>query len=117
MRTINWILSSVLITAIANINAQAGTVQDERAAREECSANSEAGMRQCLGKKASASAAELKMAEEKIRQILVNWDEDVKYVNLAKSRFEASNKEFVRYREAQCAFKASLGGGADRQRP
>lgn|GEM_PF-4538608 len=37
---------------------------------------------------------------------------DVKHIDLAKSKFEASNKGVLRYREAECAFKASLGGGA-----
>jgi hypothetical protein len=98
--------------AIAGSNAWAGIVQDERAAREECSAYSQAGMRDCLAEKARASEIALKRAEGKARSKLGKWIEDAKYVSLAKARLEASNKEFVRYREIQCAFNSSLGGGA-----
>ncbi|MFC5475003.1 lysozyme inhibitor LprI family protein [Paraherbaspirillum soli] len=100
------------MAAITSCNAWAGTVQSERAAREECSAYSQAGMRECLAKKANASAAELSKAENKVRRTLAKWDEDTKYVNLAKAKFETSNKEFGRYRDAHCAFDVSLGGGA-----
>jgi C4-dicarboxylate-specific signal transduction histidine kinase len=109
-------MNAVVLRALAGLvlacDAWAGTVQDERAAREECSAYSEAGMRECLAKKASASSAALKQAEDKVRNTLAKWDEDAKYVSLARSKLEASTKEFTKYRQAHCAFNASLGGGA-----
>ena len=43
---------------------------------------------------------------------LGKWDEDAKYVSSAKTKLQLSNKAFERYREAQCAVSASLGGGA-----
>jgi len=79
---------------------------------EECGAYSQAGMRECLAKKSSESASALKQAERKATATLSNWDEDAKYVALAKDKLKASDAAFERYREAQCAFVASLGGGA-----
>lgn len=112
MHAMNKSFSCVLIAAFTSCNVWAGTVQDERAAREECSAYSQAGMRECLEKKANASAAELKKVEHKVSKTLEKWDEDTKYINLARSKLEASSKEFARYREAHCAFNASRSGGA-----
>lgn len=83
----------------------------ERALREECSAYSQAGMRDCLAKRAESSQKALRQAEEKVANTLSKWDEDNKYVNQAKAELAASNKEFAKYREAQCEFTASLSGG------
>lgn len=87
-------------------------VQDERAAREECSAYSQAGMRECLAKKAHNSEGALRQVEEKTISALSEWDEDAKYIALSKEKLRAANAAFAHYREAQCAFAASLGGGA-----
>ncbi|GAB2851696.1 DUF1311 domain-containing protein [Pseudoduganella ginsengisoli] len=84
----------------------------ERALREECSAFSEAGMRDCLVHHAAQSAKVLKQAEESASAALAKWDEDAKFVRAAKVRLETSGREFLRYRDAHCAFAASLGGGA-----
>ena len=84
----------------------------ERALREECSAFSQAGMRDCLAKKAESSQKALRQAEEKVASTLSNWDEDHKYINQAKVKLAASNKDFAKYRDAQCAFASTLGGGA-----
>jgi len=47
-----------------------------------------------------------------MRKDFFKWKEDKKYVDLAKMRFAASRKAFIEYRDKQCAFAASLGGGA-----
>ena len=112
MYTMNKWFYCVLITTIINVNAWAEDVQDERAAREECSAFSQAGMRECLEKKASASATELKKVEHQVSKTFGKWIHDTQYINLSRSKLEVSSKEFVRYREAHCAFNASLGGSA-----
>ena len=112
MRTITLIglgLTACLPTlALAALSAP---VLDARAVREECSAFSQAGIRDCLAKKAENSQKELRQAEEKVTSILAMWDEDTKYVNLAKAKLAASNTEFAKYRETQCRFSASLSGG------
>ena len=91
---------------------RAAELQNERAALEQCGAFSEAGMRECLAKKARESAAGLRRAEERAIAALSRWDEDARFINLAKEKLKASSKAYAHYRDAQCAFAASLGGGA-----
>jgi Lysozyme inhibitor LprI len=69
-------------------------------------------MQDCLATKARQSEQALRQAEKRVSTALSNWDEDAKYINLAKTKFAALEKAFATYREAQCAFASSLGGGA-----
>ncbi|MFT8886211.1 MAG: lysozyme inhibitor LprI family protein [Acetobacter papayae] len=92
--------------------ASTGPVPSERALREECSAFSQAGMRDCLAKKAENSRKALRQAEENVARTLSKWDEDRKYVSQAMAKLTASNEDFAKYRDVQCAFSSSLGGGA-----
>jgi uncharacterized protein YecT (DUF1311 family) len=79
---------------------------------DECYAYSEAGIRQCLAKNLQKTATALNAAEQKALAALSKWDEEAKYVAAAKEKLRASNAAFAQYREAQCAFAYSLGGGA-----
>jgi len=97
---------------LTSMSAHAASPQNERTIREQCSDASEAGMHDCLEKKARESETALKDAERKTNDALGKWDEDAKYVSSAKTKLQLSNKAFERYREAQCAVSASLGGGA-----
>lgn len=90
----------------------AAELQNERAALEQCGAYAEAGMRECLAKKSHESATSLRRAEEQAIAALSKWDEDAKFVNLAKENLRASSKAYEQYRDAQCTFALSLGGGA-----
>jgi uncharacterized protein YecT (DUF1311 family) len=90
----------------------AAEIQSERGAVEQCGAHSEAGMRKCLAKMSYESSTALKHAEAQAIAALSKWDEDAKYVNLAKEKLRASSKAYEQYRDAQCAFASSLGGGA-----
>ncbi|WP_244206586.1 lysozyme inhibitor LprI family protein [Caballeronia pedi] len=81
------------------------------ALREECSEFSQAGMRDCLAKKADESQQALTRAESNTTSALAKWDEDDKYVRAAKTDFANSNRAFAQYRSAQCKFSASLSGG------
>lgn len=113
MRPMKLIL--VCLTALLPLSTLAAStdpVVGERALREECSAFSQAGMRDCLVKTAETSQKALRQAEEMVAGTLSKWDEDSKYISLAKARLAASSKEFARYRDAHCAFSLSLGGGA-----
>ena len=113
MRPMKLIL--VCLTALLPLSPLAAStdpVVGERALREECSASSQAGMRDCLLKTAETSQKALRQAEEAVADSLSKWDEDSKYVSLAKARLAASSMEFTRYRDAHCAFSLSLGGGA-----
>lgn len=110
MKLIGFCLAACLpVSALAASTAPA---PGERALREECTAFSQVGMRDCLEKKAEDSQQALRQAEGKVLEALSSWDEDRKYIHLAKVKFTASNKDFAKYRDAQCAFASSLGGGA-----
>jgi uncharacterized protein YecT (DUF1311 family) len=113
MRTMNLICVCLAAYLPASTLAASSdlVVPGARALREECSAFSQAGMQDCLAKKAESSQKALLQAEENVASSLSNWDEDNKYVNQAKAKLAASNKEFARYRKAQCEFTASLSGG------
>lgn len=90
----------------------AAEIQSERGALEQCGAHSEAGMRECLAKMSYESSTALKRAEAQAIAALSKWDEDAKYVSIAKEKLKASSKAYEQYRDAQCAFASSLGGGA-----
>ena len=92
--------------------AQGRAPDNEARIREECSANSQGGMRDCLAKHTAESQRMLDNAKNKVSQAIANWDEDQKFVRIAQARLTAATQAFERYREAQCALSASLGGGA-----
>ncbi|MBC8750003.1 uncharacterized protein YecT (DUF1311 family) [Paraburkholderia sp. WC7.3g] len=112
MRTIKLICFG-LVACLPTMVPAASTapVASEKTLREECSAFSQAGMRDCLAEKAEASQKALRRAEEKMAGTLSKWDEDNKYVNQARTKLAASNRKFAEYRETQCDFSASLSGG------
>ena len=90
----------------------AAELPGESGVLEQCGAYSEAGMRECLAKKVTESSTALKRAEDQTFVALSKWDEDAKYVVSAQEKLRGSSKAFAQYREAQCAFTLSLGGGA-----
>jgi uncharacterized protein YecT (DUF1311 family) len=111
MRVMFILLTSALPCATP---ALAVPVQTEAEARAECSGDpgGEAGMRDCLAANALASAAELRRAEAAMREALPRVDEWPRFVAEAKRSFVRANREFIRYRSAQCAFSESLAGSA-----
>ncbi|MGN6808098.1 MAG: lysozyme inhibitor LprI family protein [Trinickia sp.] len=113
MRAIVFVTVFVLSSsALSAASAQAVATQDERTIREQCSGDSEAGMHDCLVKKARESDKALKDAERNAANSLARWDEDANFIGQAQTKLRLSSKAFERYREAQCAFAASIGGGA-----
>ncbi|CAN7408455.1 DUF1311 domain-containing protein [Trinickia sp. LjRoot230] len=113
MHAIKWLVlfAALSFSAAAN-SSRAATLQDERAIREQCSEYAEAGMRDCLDKSVRESEKALNDAERKTLDAISKWDEDAKFIGLAKNKLRSSGKAFTEYRAAQCAFAASLGGGA-----
>ncbi|AVS69033.1 hypothetical protein C8244_00240 [Paracidovorax avenae] len=93
------------------IAVSSGSQDRDIKSREECSAHSQAGMRDCLAKKASDSKDDLRQARNNAISILSKWDEDAQYAGRAKSELAASDKDFEKYRDAHCKFRASLSGG------
>ena len=99
---------------LSALSAQTVSIASERDLRIECSNStpSEAEMTRCLKAKALKSQKELQNTEKKMIKILSEWDEDPSNINIAKANLTAANKEFIKYRDAQCKFNYSLGGGA-----
>lgn len=102
----------VLSLALATHSAGASKPSMQRSVLAECKVNSESRLRQCLARKSLESTAALKRAEDQMHSAISKWDEDERYVTTAKVDLAASGRTFDKYREAQCAFASSLGGGA-----
>ena len=111
MRTMMLIALGCTVFFPLNTDAASSIVQSERALREECSYDI-AGVTECLEKKQRASESDLKRAEDDVHGALSKWDEDAKYIGLSTARLAVSGKAFAKYRQEQCTFAASLGGGA-----
>lgn len=106
------ILAGALSLPDFSNKAWADELQSERTALEQCGAYSQAGMRECLEKESRLSNAALKRAEEQATAALSKWDEDARFIKLAKVKLRASSKAYEQYRDAQCTFASALGGGA-----
>jgi hypothetical protein len=91
--------------------ATAAPAPDQKTLREECSASSQAGMRDCLASKAENSRKALRQAQEQAATAVGKWDEDGRYVSQARAKLATANREFSKYLDAQCEFAASLSGG------
>ncbi|KVC65782.1 hypothetical protein WI72_33450 [Burkholderia ubonensis] len=112
MHAIRRIGSGLMLSLpLLSIAAPGNVVKSEKDLYEECGAYSQAGMRGCLVNKADESWASLKKAEMDVIAIIKKWDEDNKYIRASQAMLAASNKEFMKYREVQCEFSASLSGG------
>lgn len=106
------VIAPAFILALSSMSRAAPCPIDEISLRDECSAYSQAGMRECLAKHVAASEQALTAAEGRLKTALAKWDEDKKYVDLAKSRLLTATHAFPQGRDAQCAFASSLAGGA-----
>ncbi|WP_181415944.1 lysozyme inhibitor LprI family protein [Gilliamella apicola] len=76
------------------------------------STSSEAELTKCLEKIFYTSQAELDKSQQKFFDALTNWYEDKQYIIIAKTKLKRTNQEFIKYRDLQCDFAYSLGGGA-----
>jgi uncharacterized protein YecT (DUF1311 family) len=112
MSTIRRLGVSLIGTCIPFL-AHADSVLNEKELRAQCSSLhfSQVDVRACLEGRANQSQRELKQAEQTAVSALAQWDEDDGYISLSKADLTRSNKMFVRYRDAQCAFASSLRGG------
>jgi uncharacterized protein YecT (DUF1311 family) len=79
---------------------------------DECGAYSQQGMKECLVKKVDDSQEFLKKAEADAFVAIKKWDDEGKYIRASGAALAISNREFIKYRTAQCKFSASLSGGA-----
>ena len=90
----------------------AANLQGKPSALEQCGVFPQAEMRVCLEKKSAESGEALRHAEKQAFSVLSRWNEDVKFIILAKAKLKASSKAYEQYRDAQCSFVSALGGGA-----
>ncbi|MGE9552015.1 lysozyme inhibitor LprI family protein [Erwinia amylovora] len=112
MRNLN--LTVAIIAALTSLNVIAKSsidIQTELEIREECSF-SPVGIKKCVQMRQEKSSELLKKAEVDAENTLSRWDENQKFVRLAKKNLIEANRVFSHYRDAQCNFAASLGGGA-----
>jgi uncharacterized protein YecT (DUF1311 family) len=110
MRTIKLTLLGLAFSLPALALAVPPT-PDELALREACSGGASVEMQVCLEKKVKDSQKALKQAEKRAVAAISKWDEDKRYINLAKAKLATSNKEFIKHRYAHCEFMTSLSGG------
>lgn len=73
---------------------------------------SQVDLASCLEKIFYISEAELDKSQWQLFNVLSKWDEERNYIIDAKNRLKKSNKEFIKYRDRECDFAHSLGGGA-----
>lgn len=107
------LLTSVLSFSSADSKSSNSENRDfAREALEECSANSQAGMRDCLLKKVDASSNALIHTEKAAISVLNQWDEESKFVAKAGAHLHTSSRNYLKYRDAQCSLASALGGGA-----
>lgn len=103
----------VLLLVFAAQPGFTATIQTEGDVRTECSGvPGGAGMLACVVAKAAASKRALDRAEVAARAALPKVDPWPRFVAEAQQHFAQSRRDFARYRAAQCAFNASLAGGA-----
>jgi uncharacterized protein YecT (DUF1311 family) len=69
-------------------------------------------VRRCQEEKAKASAIALREAGKRLRDKLRRWDEDARYIRVAREKLAVSDRAFIRYRAEQCALDQSLAGMA-----
>ena len=81
-------------------------------ALENCYAFSQVEIRSCLRELNVASEKQLLQTYLLANNAIKKWDEDAKYKTLAQKNLTTSQTAFVKYRQAQCTYEASLGGGA-----
>ncbi|MDR1969062.1 MAG: DUF1311 domain-containing protein [Burkholderiaceae bacterium] len=97
---------------VSALAASAAPIPGEWALRGQCSGFSMTGIHACLAKKAASSQKALRHADRKVLGILAKSAEEPERIGAAKTRLAASTQAFANYREKQCAFAYSLGGGA-----
>jgi len=70
----------------------------------------------CLRHETEESFQALKQAETEVFRAVASWDEHYHYIVAAKGKLILSNQVFYLYRDAHCAFEASLTGEEDSTR-
>ena len=114
MKIIKLMIIFIIITPLSVFADSKYANLNQYELRLYCSNNtlSEAELTECLEKIFYTSQAELDKSQQNFFNALSNWDEDKEYIVIAKNKLKKANKEFIKYRDLQCDFAYSLGGGA-----
>lgn len=109
-----WIRTSFAIACAMAFTIAHGTQHRDAATEvlEQCGEFSQAALRECLQGKVRESMKALSQAEARAGTSIDQWDEDERFVASSRDWLRTSTSVFLKYRDAQCAFAASLGGGA-----
>ncbi len=112
MRVISCLVIVLSVTATYSAHGFTRSDRNGMEAMAQCGAESQAGMHACLVRLQTESVRSLSSAEREAAKALGDWDEDTRFVQLAREKLMRSSRAFEQYRESQCDFAASLGGGA-----
>lgn len=113
-RTINVFLLTLLFVSFATKSIKAQEAANEKQIIAFCSDTyfSQADLLNCVSKKASESSAKLNKAEKEVSRKISAWDEQNSFITGALKKLTQSKDAYLTYRQKQCAFGASLAGGA-----
>jgi uncharacterized protein YecT (DUF1311 family) len=83
-------------------------------ANSDCStAESHADQRECLGRAASASRAELETVRASLVKRIKSWDEEPVYKQRALALLKQSFVRFERFRNSECEYEAAAAAGGN----
>ena len=104
--------AGLLVAMLVAANPAAAQKADigERELREACGFHPD-GINVCLSAKVHESETRLRAAHDYAYKQIALWDEYPKYKQLARTRLRTADMAYAKYREAHCAFAASIGGG------
>ncbi|MEJ0098808.1 MAG: lysozyme inhibitor LprI family protein [Pseudomonadota bacterium] len=92
----------------------AGLAQRSESTAETCySVGGHADAKECMEKRAAQSAGEVRKIEAEFRKALAKTDAEPSEKHRTLAAFDASSKEYTRYRRAQCEVRAALAFGGN----
>jgi len=114
MQIIKWaVIYTVIFSSTSALANPERVFLDADALYDECGAFSQAGMRECLREKAKESQQILAQVEEENFTPPSQTPIEPEYLSEIAGKRPVANQAFYLYRDAYCAFDASLSGGGN----
>jgi len=114
MQAIKWaVIYTVIFSSVSALANHERVFLDRDELYDECSEFSQAGMRECLREKAKESQQVLEQVEEEIFFEIPRKRVEPEYIFESVGKLPVANQAFYLYRDACCAFRASLSGGGN----
>ena len=108
------VMNSRLVLSFFLLSAASALAQSSAPGEKQCFRKpSHVEARACLEEQAKQSAMSVKQAESNVRSSLAKWDQEPSYKSRSTSELEAASLQFVRFRDSQCAFHASMAAGGN----